>query len=82
MPRLTDQAHQSRVSRKAFEDTLSVLGEAGRRAILKELESRYLYSGHSDYLEADAVIKCLEEYFGVDSTQLIMSQVSIKTSPP
>jgi hypothetical protein len=75
---MAHQAGQSWVMRKAFDDTLSVLGEMGRSVILSELKSLSLYSSQRDYLESDAIAECLERYFGVDCTEMIMREVKLK----
>lgn len=72
------QAGQSWVMRKAFDDTLSVLGEMGRSVILSELKAKSLYSSQNDYLETGAISDCLEKYFGAECTEMIMRDVKEK----
>jgi hypothetical protein len=75
---MAHQAGQSLVMRKAFDDTLSVLGEMGRTVILSELKSMSLYSSQRDYLESDAIAECLERYFGAECTEMIMREVKLR----
>jgi len=75
---MAHQAGQSWVMRKAFDDTLSVLGEMGRSVILSELKSMSLYSNQRDYLESDGIVECLETYFGVECTEMLMRDVKLK----
>lgn len=67
-----------RILRTDFEDTLSVLGSMGKRAVLAELESKHAYSAHSAFLEVHQVTQCLVPLFGVSATQLLMRQSLVK----
>ena len=75
---MAHQAGQSWVMRKAFDDTLAVLGEMGRSVILSELTSMSLYSSQTDYLESGAIVECLERYFGAQCTEMLMREVKLK----
>ena len=67
-----------RILRRAFEDTISILGEKGQRAIISDLESRGIYHSDSEYLELAPVSMSLERFFGNDVAQLLLERVKIK----
>jgi hypothetical protein len=75
---MAHQARQSRVNRKALDDTLLVLGERGRNIILAELKSRDLYSSQNDFLDVSAISKCLGTFFGAASADLLINSAMLK----
>ena len=77
---MAHQSYQSRIPRRAFDDTMSLLGDMGKVALLAELESKKVYSSKRDYLDADEIAQSLELYFGPVSTRLIMDEVRVKAN--
>jgi hypothetical protein len=71
---LAQQTYHGRISRTTFEETLSILGSMGKRAVLAELESKKVYSPDTMFLEIGPIMQCLVPFFGASAAQLLMNQ--------
>ncbi|HEX2557269.1 MAG TPA: hypothetical protein VHK86_03010 [Nitrososphaera sp.] len=65
--------------RKAIEETLTLLGEPGRRMLISVLESWGLHScdGHLD-ISLEKLSRALSELFGDDMAESIMEDVLLR----
>lgn len=71
--------HYNKILREAFESTLDILGESGKRALIQELEQFGAYSIHNDsYLSLWNIGKGLKELFNEEIAELVMEGVMIR----
>jgi len=71
--------HYNKILRDAFEGTLDILGESGKRALIQELEQYGAYSIHNDsYLSLWNIGKGLKELFNEEIAELVMEGVMIR----
>lgn len=75
---MTNPAPHYKLMRCAFEDTISALGEHGKKAIIDDLKSRTCRDG--DYLELADVCESLGRYFGEVSPERTVNRVWMKVT--
>lgn len=67
-----------RICRKAFDETLKLLGDRTKKTIIFDLELAGAYQRDSEYLELGKVNTILQRIFGEDTTQLLMEHALLK----
>lgn len=63
------------VNRKAFEDTMSVIGKSGLDVLIGDLEA---CNNYGEYLDEQVLAMCLRQFFGDAGGELLLLRIKIR----
>jgi hypothetical protein len=71
----SQSSFKTTVSRRAFEDTLSVIGKSGLDVLIGDLEA---CNNYGEYLDEQVLALCLRQFFGDAGGELLLLRIKIR----
>lgn len=65
------------ISRNAFEETMSVIGQSGLDVLIGEMESS---NNYGEYLDEEVLGMCLQQFFGDAGGGLLLLRIKIRNN--